>query len=184
MPKSKVTPISKKHSARILETARESFGFQSLRTGQEEAISAVLDGQDTLVVQPTGSGKSAIYQIAGLLIEGSTVVISPLIALQKDQVDSINSQDAGEAVLVNSTQRVAESRESLGKIEERSVEYIFLAPEQLRNRTSLKSCSPPTYRSSWLMKRTVSVNGGTTSVRTICNWAPSSNSLGILLFWP
>ncbi|MDQ6760852.1 MAG: DEAD/DEAH box helicase, partial [Acidobacteriota bacterium] len=139
MPKSKVTPISKKHSTRILETARESFGFESLRTGQEEAISAVLDGQDTLVVQPTGSGKSAIYQIAGLLIEGSTVVISPLIALQKDQVDSINCQDAGQAVLVNSTQRLAESRESLGKIEEGSVEYIFLAPEQLRKPDIIES---------------------------------------------
>lgn len=63
-------PKSGKHAARILKTARESFGFESLRAGQEEAISSVLDGHDTLVVQSTGAGKSAIYQIAGLLIEG------------------------------------------------------------------------------------------------------------------
>src|SRR6185369_3103901 len=76
-------------------------------------------------------------QIAGLLMKGVTVIISPLIALQKDQVDSINSQDAAEAVVVNSTQRVAEARETAEKIESGDVEYIFLAPEQLRKEETL-----------------------------------------------
>src|SRR3954451_17431780 len=78
---------------KILETARKHFGFESLRPGQEDAIRALLSGTDCLVVQPTGSGKSAIYQIAALMVEGATLVVSPLIALQKDQVDSINAQE-------------------------------------------------------------------------------------------
>ncbi len=61
-------------------TARAKLGYEQLRPGQEEAIAAVLDGRDTLVVMPTGAGKSAIYQIAGALIPGATVVVSPLIA--------------------------------------------------------------------------------------------------------
>jgi ATP-dependent DNA helicase RecQ len=66
----------------IAKTAREHFGFESLRPGQQEAITALLDGHDTLVVQPTGSGKSAIYQIAGTLLDGATVIVSPLIAFR------------------------------------------------------------------------------------------------------
>ncbi len=62
---------------RIDRVARERFGYESLRPGQEEAIRSVLDRHDTLAVTPAGSGKSAIYQIAGLLISGPTVVISP-----------------------------------------------------------------------------------------------------------
>src|SRR5438067_2227130 len=111
-------PTSRKRHADITSIARTSFGFESLRPGQEEAIRSLLAGQDTLVVQPTGAGKSAIYQIAGLLIEGVTIVISPLIALQKDQVDSINSQNAAEAVVVNSHKKISEIRETLERIAE------------------------------------------------------------------
>ncbi|MGA8026732.1 MAG: ATP-dependent DNA helicase RecQ [Bryobacteraceae bacterium] len=127
----KKRPSNKKN--KIIEIAQQNFGFESLRPGQEEAISALLQKKDTLVVMPTGSGKSAIYQIAGLMIEGSVLVISPLIALQKDQVDSINSQNAAaDAVAVNSIQRVSETRDALEKIQEGRGKYIFLAPEQLR----------------------------------------------------
>ena len=68
----------------IAQAARKLLKFPSLRPGQEEAIRSLLEGRDTLLVQPTGSGKSAVYQIAGALREGSTIVVSPLIALQKD----------------------------------------------------------------------------------------------------
>ncbi len=89
---------------------------------------------------PTGSGKSAIYQIAGLMTEGSVLVISPLIALQKDQVDSINEQDAqAEAVVVNSTQRAAETHEAFEKIGDGTSKYIFLAPEQLRKQETIEA---------------------------------------------
>src|SRR5665213_3497303 len=69
----------------ILETARKIFHYKSLRAGQEEAISSVLEGRDTMAIMPTGFGKSAIYQIPAVLLEGPTVVVSPLIALQRDQ---------------------------------------------------------------------------------------------------
>jgi ATP-dependent DNA helicase RecQ len=124
---------------KILETARKHFGFESLRPGQEDAIRALLSGTDCLVVQPTGSGKSAIYQIAALMVEGATLVVSPLIALQKDQVDSINAQEAAEAVVINSAQRVSETRDTMDKIEEGSSKYIFLAPEQLRKQETIET---------------------------------------------
>jgi ATP-dependent DNA helicase RecQ len=127
------------HKNEIFTVARKNFGFESLRPGQEAAIRALLAGQDTLVVQPTGSGKSAIYQIAALMMEGATLVISPLIALQKDQVDSINAQDAADAVVINSTQRVSETRETMDKIEEGTGKYIFLAPEQLRKQETVEA---------------------------------------------
>ncbi|MES1258348.1 MAG: ATP-dependent DNA helicase RecQ [Acidobacteriota bacterium] len=117
--------------ARIETVARERLGLEKLRPGQREAVESILDGRDTLVVQPTGSGKSAIYQIAGLLIEGATVVVSPLIALQRDQVDSIHEQNSAEAAAVNSRQRASEIRERMQRVREGEIEYIFLSPEQL-----------------------------------------------------
>ncbi|BDC50848.1 hypothetical protein F183_A31640 [Bryobacterales bacterium F-183] len=105
-----------------------------MRPGQEETVRTVIAGRDTLAVQPTGSGKSAIYQAAGLLMPGITVVVSPLIALQKDQMEAINEQphDA-RAVTINSTLRAAEMRKTLAAIESGEVEFVLLAPEQLRN---------------------------------------------------
>ena len=131
----KRTPGKNARSAdRVLQTARDQFGFDSLRPGQREAIDALLAGEDSLIVMPTGSGKSAIYQIAGSLLEGATLVVSPLIALQKDQVDSINERtgEEAEAVVVNSTLRASEAREVAEKIVEGESKFIFLAPEQLR----------------------------------------------------
>ncbi|HEY0760327.1 MAG TPA: RecQ family ATP-dependent DNA helicase [Acidisarcina sp.] len=118
--------------------ARRLLDFPSLRPGQEEAIRSLLEGRDTLVVQPTGSGKSAIYQIAGDLIPGATVIISPLIALQKDQADAIERSDLKEAAIVNSTQGLVEQRETLQKIEDGEINYIFLAPEQLRKAETMR----------------------------------------------
>lgn len=122
----------KSNSQKIRDVAREKLGFERLRPGPEEAVEAILGGRDALVVQPTGSGKSAIYQIAGLLLEGATVVVSPMIALQKDQVDSIHERKPAEALAVNSTKGTSEIREAWEKVEGGGVEYIFLAPEQLR----------------------------------------------------
>lgn len=138
--KKSITPKRVKAEPDILRVAREQFGFDSLRPGQEEAIRSLLSKRDTLVVMPTGSGKSAIYQIAGLMLDGGVLVVSPLIALQKDQVDSINSQETdAEAVVINSAQRTAELRESIEKIEEGEGKYIFLAPEQLRKESTIET---------------------------------------------
>lgn len=116
----------------VLRVARENFGFEELRAGQLEAIESLVGGRDTLVVKPTGSGKSAIYQIAGLMMRGSVLVISPLIALQKDQVDSINgSEGSAEAVVINSALKTTEFRRNLERLAEGFCKFVFLAPEQL-----------------------------------------------------
>ncbi len=118
---------------RVRRTARSKFGYEELRPGQEEAIAAVLRGCDTLAVMPTGSGKSAIYQIAGALIPGATVVVSPLIALQRNQAEAIAGIDVGGASLVNSALPTAERAEALEEFAEGAAEFLFLAPEQFAN---------------------------------------------------
>jgi ATP-dependent DNA helicase RecQ len=113
--------------------ARARLGYEQLRPGQEDAIAAVLAGHDTLAVMPTGSGKSAIYQIAGAIIPGVTVVVSPLIALQQDQVGAIAEMDAGGAALLNSALPAAEREEALDEFARGATEFLFLAPEQFTN---------------------------------------------------
>jgi ATP-dependent DNA helicase RecQ len=118
---------------RIERVAREAFGFEALRPGQREAIEAVLAGRDTLAVMSTGSGKSAIYQIAGLLAPGATVVVSPLIALQRDQVGDLAERAAGGAAQLNSKISSSERDRALAELAEDALEFLFLAPEQLAN---------------------------------------------------
>ncbi len=115
--------------------ARETFGYDALRPGQEEALSAVLAGRDTLAVMPTGFGKSAIYQIAGVLVPGPTVVVSPLIALQRDQVESLTERGLAAAEL-NSNVSASRRAEALSALAERALEFVFVAPEQLANNDS------------------------------------------------
>jgi ATP-dependent DNA helicase RecQ len=117
---------------RIERVAREMLGFEALRPGQLEAVEAVLAGRDTLAVLSTGSGKSAIYEIAGLLIPGPTLVVSPLIALQRDQVEGLRERALGAAPL-NSTLPESERRDALAELAEDALEFLFLAPEQLAN---------------------------------------------------
>ena len=124
-------PATLEQSAR---TAREVFGWDDLLPGQAEAIDAVVGGRDTLVVFPTGAGKSAVYQIAGCELGGTTVVISPLLALQRDQIDSIDAApDAPAAVALNSRTSAAARKAAWAAIEGDDPVYAFLAPEQLAN---------------------------------------------------
>ena len=111
--------------------ARDVFGFTALRPGQREALDALLSGRDTLAVMASGAGKSAIYQIAALLLEGPTVVFSPLLALQQDQVESLEERLPGEAAPLNSRVGMRARRRTLRRLEEGAVEFLFLAPEQL-----------------------------------------------------
>jgi ATP-dependent DNA helicase RecQ len=132
-------------SERICDVARKIFGYETLRPGQKEAIVAVLAGHDTLAVMPTGSGKSAIYQIPALLLAGPTVVISPLIALQKDQSEELNRHDVGGAVVLNSLISDRAQEKALAEVEDGQVEFLFLAPEQFSNARRLaavKAASP------------------------------------------
>src|SRR5215207_4846914 len=118
---------------RITQVARDAFGWKKLRPGQAEAAAAVIDGRDTLAVMSTGYGKSAIYQIAALLIPGPTVVVSPLIALQREQAEELEEQGLGGAANVNSTVAAARRRETFDELEDDALEFVFLSPEQLSN---------------------------------------------------
>jgi ATP-dependent DNA helicase RecQ len=126
-----VTLESLADDTRIERVAREAFGYATLRPGQREAIEAALAGRDVLVVMSTGAGKSAIYQIAGLLTPGATLVVSPLIALQRDQVEALRERAAGGAAQLNSTVPQAARDQTLAELAEDALEFVFLAPEQL-----------------------------------------------------
>lgn len=121
----------------IERTAQEALGLMELRPGQRDAIASVLEGRDTLVVMPTGAGKSAIYQTAGVLLQGLTIVVSPLIALQQDQVAALAEGNAGQAALLNSTLKRAEHAETLQDLAEDRIQFLLLAPEQLANEETL-----------------------------------------------
>jgi ATP-dependent DNA helicase RecQ len=121
----------------IRRTAKDRFGWTKLRPGQAEAVKALVRGADVLVVMPTGSGKSAVYQLAGLLLDGPTVVVSPLIALQRDQLAGLAARrgrkPVPEAVAVNSAQRAGQTSQAWESLRAGEAEFIFLAPEQLAN---------------------------------------------------
>jgi ATP-dependent DNA helicase RecQ len=119
-------------ASEIDRLARERFGFEALRPGQREGVEAVVGGRDTLCVMSTGSGKSAIYQLAGLMIDGPTVVISPLIALQRDQVEAAE-EGIAEAELINSTLSERQRERAFAEASAGGVEFVLLAPEQLAN---------------------------------------------------
>ncbi|CAA9220068.1 MAG: ATP-dependent DNA helicase RecQ [uncultured Acidimicrobiales bacterium] len=116
---------------RIRSAATELLGLDELRPGQAEAAVAVVSGRDTLAVMPTGSGKSAVYQVAAALLEGPTVVVSPLIALQKDQVEAIAAQEVGLAAAANSTISTSEREWIFDAVASGGLEFLFLSPEQL-----------------------------------------------------
>jgi ATP-dependent DNA helicase RecQ len=121
------------------------MGIDELRAGQGEAVEHVLAGRDVLLVMPTGSGKSAVYQIAGHLLDGPTLVVSPLIALQRDQVEAIGESDIGGAAAANSTVGVRERRRIFDELAKGELEFLFVAPEQLGNeqtREELRRSSP------------------------------------------
>jgi ATP-dependent DNA helicase RecQ len=118
---------------RIREIARDVLGFTEFRPGQEAAMQSVVAGRDTLAVLPSGAGKTAIYQVAGQLLDGPVVVVSPLIALQRDQVERLAEIEdrAGRAAQLNSTMSAGDQREVLEALGDGTVRFVFLAPEQL-----------------------------------------------------
>jgi ATP-dependent DNA helicase RecQ len=109
---------------------KDYFGYASFRAGQEEVIDAILSGRDVLAVMPTGAGKSLCYQIPALMLPGLTVVISPLIALMKDQVRGM--KEAGiEAGYINSSQTPAEHGRTMNRLMKGELKLLYLAPERL-----------------------------------------------------
>ena len=117
---------------RLQRIAREQFGWEDLRGGQLEAIEAAVTGRDVLAIMPTGYGKSAIYQVTGVVLPGPTVVVSPLIALQGDQIAGLtDAPEAPDAVAVNSALRTSDTKQAWRAVTNGEAEYLFLSPEQL-----------------------------------------------------
>jgi len=103
------------------------FGHEALRPGQREVIERALAGRDTLAIMPTGAGKSLCYQLPALLLPGTTVVVSPLISLMKDQADKLAERGI-EAEAVNSSLDADEEREALRNIVQGRTEFVFTTP--------------------------------------------------------
>ncbi|MCA1715684.1 MAG: ATP-dependent DNA helicase [Actinobacteria bacterium] len=116
-----------------LNVLKEIFGFDSFRPGQEEVIRAVLDGRDTLAVMPTGGGKSLCYQVPALMTEGLTVIVSPLISLMKDQVDSLLQSSVEGAATLHSGLSPEERWEVEKKMRTGEIRMLYVAPERLRS---------------------------------------------------
>ena len=113
-----------------LNVLKKYFGYSSFRKGQESIINSILNGNDTLAIMPTGGGKSICYQIPSVLFDGITIVVSPLISLMKDQVDSINSIGIN-AAYINSTLSNTEYEIIKDKVLNNTIKILYVAPERL-----------------------------------------------------
>ena len=131
------TPVSRDERRRIELEALRHFNFDQLRSGQVETIATILRGESILTVMPTGAGKSFCYQLPALILPHATLVISPLIALMKDQVDGLPKAAQGVATFVNSTLSEVEMAGRLQAIAVGKFKLIYAAPERLRQRTFL-----------------------------------------------
>jgi ATP-dependent DNA helicase RecQ len=117
----------------VAKVARDVFGWEQLRPAQAQGVVALLESRDVLIVMPTGSGKSAVYQVAALLLDGPTVVVSPLLALQRDQLQALlaRGSSTGGAVRVSSQERGSERDAAYDALHAGTAEFFFVTPEQL-----------------------------------------------------
>src|SRR6185295_4676745 len=111
---------------------RERFGFSEFRPAQQQVIDKVMAGQHALAVMPTGSGKSLCYQLPALALPGLTLVVSPLIALMKDQVDQLNHLGLP-ATVINSTVSREQQRSRLEQVIAGKIKLLYIAPERFQN---------------------------------------------------
>src|SRR5258708_1907539 len=120
------------------QTLRTVFGFDEFRHGQEPAVSKLLSGKSVLAIFPTGAGKSLCYQLPALMLDGITLVISPLIALMKDQIDFLKSKGVAAARL-DSSLTTEEAREVFTALREGTLKLLYIAPERLANERFLQT---------------------------------------------
>lgn len=124
--------MSAPQSFRLEEALQRSFGFPSFRAHQREIIAAVLEGRPTLAVMPTGAGKSLCYQLPALLLPGLTLVVSPLIALMKDQVDALMARGIA-ATFISSALSAQERQERTFAAAQGAYKLVYVAPERFRS---------------------------------------------------
>jgi ATP-dependent DNA helicase RecQ len=117
---------------------RRHFGLAEFRTGQADVISSVLAGRNTVVVMPTGAGKSLCYQLPAVLLPGVTVVVSPLIALMKDQVEQLDARGVP-ATVINSTVSESERMERMRRMRAGAYRLVYVAPERFRSAAFLEA---------------------------------------------
>ena len=123
---------------RTTAALQRHFGFTDFKEGQEEVINSVLGGDDSIVVMPTGGGKSLCYQLPALMIEGAALVISPLISLMKDQVDQLTARGIS-TTFINSSVGYHEVTNRLARMRAGQFKLIYVAPERFRNETFVNS---------------------------------------------
>ena len=129
--------MNRKTQLGLQRILRRTFGYQSLRPGQREVIESVVAGHDTLAILPSGAGKSLCYQLPALQLRGTTIIVSPLISLMKDQADKLEERGVDTAAL-NSALSEHEQAEALEEIEQHEAELVFTTPERLAEREFLE----------------------------------------------
>ena len=125
---------------KVLELLKKYYNFSDFRLGQEQAIDNILNKKNTIVVMPTGGGKSLIFQLSALVLEGVTIVVSPLIALMKDQVDSLEKLGIP-TTFINSSISLSETNERLERIRNGYYKIVYVAPERFYNQSFIDSLS-------------------------------------------
>src|ERR671921_2597422 len=115
-----------------LAALKNFFGFEDFREGQREVVEAILEGHDTVVVMPTGGGKSLCFQLPALMKGGVTIVVSPLIALMKDQVDALHARGLP-ATFINSSLDFEEQKGRIAGVRQGRFKLLYVAPERFRS---------------------------------------------------
>ena len=124
----------------IKEALKEYFGFDSFKGNQEEIIESLLAGKDTLVLMPTGGGKSLCYQLPALMLEGTAIIVSPLIALMKNQVDLVRSYSSNNDIahFLNSSLNRQMVKKVKADITEGRTKMLYVAPETLKKEENIE----------------------------------------------
>ncbi len=124
---------------RVFDVLQRDFGHTTLRDGQRQVIEQVLAGVDTLGIMPTGAGKSLTFQLPAMLLPGVTIVISPLIALMKDQLESLPPRVKAHSTVINSTLSFEETQHRLDEIRNGAIKLVYIAPERFRDHRFLRA---------------------------------------------
>ena len=122
----------------LAQALQQHFGYDTFRKGQEEVVRSVLSGRPTIAILPTGGGKSLCYQLPALLLEGTTIVVSPLLALMKDQVDALRARGIA-ATFVNSSLSDGERQERQAALRRGEYRLVYVAPERFRSPSFLSA---------------------------------------------
>src|SRR6476620_3081532 len=132
--------VGEVETTEILDTLKSFFGFEGFKGNQQKIIQNVLSGKDTFVIMPTGGGKSLCYQLPAILSEGTAIVVSPLIALMKNQVDAIRgfSNESGIAHFLNSSLNKSEIAKVKADVLAGKTKLLYVAPETLTKEENVK----------------------------------------------